>query len=170
MPRYLVNVDGREFDISLEYRADSYEVVLNGRRSDVVSHRLGQTRSLLLIDGRAHEVDVRSDGFDGARTVFMKGMEIPAEIEDYNLAQLRKTAGISSTPSMEKTLKAPMPGLVLEVKAAPGDTVAKNQALLVVEAMKMENVIKAPGAGIIKAVHVSGGTSIEKGDRLLEFE
>ncbi len=170
MPRYLVNVDGREFDITLEYRSDRYEVVLNGRRTDVVSHRLGQTRSLLLIDGRAHEVDVRSNGFDGAKTVFMKGIEIPAEIEDYNLAQMRKTAGMSSAPAIEKTLKAPMPGLVLEVKVSPGETVAKNQALLVVEAMKMENVIKAQGEATIKAVHVSGGTSIEKGDRLLEFE
>ncbi|MEA3296660.1 MAG: biotin/lipoyl-containing protein [candidate division Zixibacteria bacterium] len=170
MPHYLIRVDGKEYDITLEYRAERHDVKVNGRDVHVMSHKLGETRSLLLIDGKAHEIDVRSDGYHGSETVFMKGMEIPVEIEDYNLAQMRKTAGISSGPTIEKTLKAPMPGLLLEVKVTPGDTVTKGQPLLVVEAMKMENIIKAKADATVKVVHISGGASIEKGDKLLEFE
>lgn len=170
MVRYLVNIDGKEFDIELEYRSEKYFAVINGKKVEIASYRLGESRSLLLIDDQAHEVDVRSNGYDNRKIVFMKGMEIPAEIEDYNLAQLRKTAGMSSEVTVARQLKAAMPGLVVQVKVKPGDEVAKGQALLVIEAMKMENIIKAQAEATVKAVHVSGGMSIEKGDKLLEFE
>jgi biotin carboxyl carrier protein len=170
MARYLVNIDGKEFDIELEYRSEKYFAVINGKKVEIASYRLGESRSLLLIDDQAHEVDVRSNGYDNRKVVFMKGMEIPARIENYNLAQLRKTAGMSSETDVAKHLKAAMPGMVIEVKIKPGDKVTKGQPLLVLEAMKMENIIKAQWETTVKAVHVSGGMSVEKGDKLLEFE
>ena len=170
MARYLVNIDGKEFDIELEYRSEKYFAVVNGKKVEIASYRLGENRSLLLIDDQAHEVDVRSNGYDNRKVVFMKGMEIPARIENYNLAQLRKTAGMSSETGVARHLKAAMPGLVIEVKIKPGDKVTKGQPLLVLEAMKMENIIKAQREATVKAVHVSGGMSVEKGDELLEFE
>ncbi len=170
MARYLVNIDGKEFDIELEYRSEKYFAVVNGKKVEIASYRLGENRSLLLIDDQAHEVDVRSNGYDNRKVVFMKGMEIPARIENYNLAQLRKTAGMSSETDVARHLKAAMPGMVIEVKIKPGDKVTKGQPLLVLEAMKMENIIKAQWEATVKAVHVSGGQSVEKGDKLLEFE
>lgn len=170
MAHYLVNVDGREFDIEVEYRQHGYEVKVNGRATVVQGYVLGETRRQLLIDSHSHEVDVRSNGVGSQRSVFMHGREIPLEIEDYNLAQLRKTAGISSGAMLESVLKAPMPGLVLEVKVAPGDKVKKGQPLIIIEAMKMENVIKAQADVVIKAVPAEAGDSVEKGDALVEFE
>ena len=170
MARYLVNIDGKEFDIELEYRSEKYFAVINGKKVEIASYRLGESRSLLLIDDQAHEVDVRSNGYDNRKVVFMKGMEIPARIENYNLAQLRKTAGMSSETDVARHLKAAMPGMVIEVKIKPGEKVTKGQPLLVLEAMKMENIIKAQREATVKAVHVSGGMSVEKGDKLMEFE
>ncbi|HKK20377.1 MAG TPA: biotin/lipoyl-containing protein, partial [candidate division Zixibacteria bacterium] len=86
------------------------------------------------------------------------------------LAQLRKTAVMSSGGSADKLIKAPMPGLILEVKVQPGDVVKKNQPIMIVEAMKMENIIKAPADGTIKTVHISNGQSVEKDMKLVEFE
>jgi biotin carboxyl carrier protein len=170
MPRYLVKVGGRKFDIELEYRFEKYFVLVNGKKMEAESFQLGESRALLLIDGQSHEVDVRSNGYDTGRVVFMKGIEIPAEIEDYNLANLRKTAGISHETKIDRLLKAAMPGLVVDVRVKPGDKVKIGQALIVIEAMKMENVIKAQMDTTIKAVHVSEGQSVEKDDKLLEFE
>ena len=170
MPRYLVKVGGREFDIKLEFRSEKYFVLVNGKKVEAESFQLGESRSLLLIDGQSHEVDVRSNGYDTGRVVFMKGIEIPAEIEDYNLAQLRKTAGMSHDVKIDRQLRAAMPGLVVDVKVQPGDKITKGQTLIVIEAMKMENVIKAQTDTTIKTVHVSKGKSVEKDDKLLEFE
>jgi len=170
MAHYLVNVDGREYEVEIEYRQEGYRLMINGESRSVQNHILGQTRRMMLIDGDAHEIDVRSHGYENRKTIFMHGKEIPVEIEDYNLAQLRKTAGMKSGKEVEKVLKAPMPGLVLEVKVAAGDRIAKGQPLIIIEAMKMENVIKAPADVVIKATPVGSGNSVEKGDPLLEFE
>ncbi len=169
MPRYHVVVDGKEFDVEVNYRSGQYEVSVNGRPLRVQSHRLGESRSLLLVDNQSLEVDVRING-DGGKIVFMKGMEMSVSVEDYNLAQLRKIAGIHSGPLVEATFRAPMPGLVIDVRVQPGQKVKRGEPLLVIEAMKMENIIKAKGDAIVKATHVRGGQSVEKGDVLLEFE
>ena len=60
-------------------------------------------------------------------------------------------------------VKAPMPGNVLKVLVSEGDTVAENDVLFVIEAMKMETEIKAPVAGTVSAVAVSAGDKIESG-------
>lgn len=70
----------------------------------------------------------------------------------------------------QNILKAPMPGLVLQVMAAPGQTVSKGDPLLILEAMKMENVIKAANDGVVKNVTAQKGMAVEKGQVLLEME
>jgi len=169
MSRYHVVVDGKEFDVEVNYRSEQYEVSVNGRALRVQSHRLGESRSLLLVDNQSLEVDVRANG-EGCKIVFMKGMEVPASVEDYNLAQIRKTAGFKSGPSVESAFRAPMPGLVIDVRVQPGQKVKRGDPLLVIEAMKMENIIKAKADAVVKVTHVSSGRSVEKGDLLLEFE
>ena len=67
-------------------------------------------------------------------------------------------------------IKAPMPGLVIEVAVAVGQTLEKGDIVLILEAMKMENVIKASGDGIVKAIHTTKGQPVEKGQLLIEME
>ncbi|HVP06354.1 MAG TPA: biotin/lipoyl-containing protein [Candidatus Acidoferrum sp.] len=170
MPRYNVLVDGQEFDITLEYRWERYFVSVNGQEREIMRYPLGETRSLLLIDKHSLEVDVRPGAQNGERVAFMWGMEIPAEIEDFNLAKMRKAAGLAHGPAVEAILKAPMPGLVLDVRVKPGDKVSKGQPLVIIEAMKMENIIRARGEATVKVISTLPGSSVEKGDALLEFE
>jgi biotin carboxyl carrier protein len=68
-----------------------------------------------------------------------------------------------------KEIKAPMPGLILDLKVAPGDPVKKGDVLLILEAMKMENSIKSPGDGVVKEVKVSLKQSVEKNQVLIQF-
>ncbi|MFV2039903.1 MAG: biotin/lipoyl-containing protein, partial [Acidimicrobiales bacterium] len=67
-------------------------------------------------------------------------------------------------------LAAPMPGVVLEVRCAPGDTVAKGQTLVVLEAMKMEHRIDAPSDGVVAEVRVASGGQVVNGEVLIVFE
>ena len=73
-------------------------------------------------------------------------------------------------PITGHVIAAPMPGRVLSVKVKPGDTVKRNQELLVLEAMKMENSIMADKPGVIKQVLVGDGESVGADAPLVEFE
>jgi biotin carboxyl carrier protein len=66
-------------------------------------------------------------------------------------------------------LKAPMPGLVLNVLVSEGQEVKKGDSLLVLEAMKMENIIKSPTDATIKKVEISKGDKVEKNAVLIHF-
>ncbi len=67
-------------------------------------------------------------------------------------------------------IKAPMPGLILEISVVEGQEVKENDALLILEAMKMENVIKSPCDGIVKSINVKQAEAVDKNSLLIEFE
>jgi len=63
-----------------------------------------------------------------------------------------------------------MPGLIVRINVAVGDTVRAGQGLIVMEAMKMENELRAAAAGVVKAVRARPGTAVERGSVLVELE
>ncbi len=67
-------------------------------------------------------------------------------------------------------IKAPMPGLILDINIKVGDTVNEGDTLLVLEAMKMENSIASPREGVIKSISVQKTDAVEKNQLLIEFE
>lgn len=83
---------------------------------------------------------------------------------------LLKELGISSGGTKKlKEIKAPMPGLVLDVPVKEGDTVKEGDIVVILEAMKMENVIKATGDAQVKNIKVSNGDTIDKGSVMITF-
>lgn len=84
--------------------------------------------------------------------------------------ELLKSMGLegSLTPNIND-LKAPMPGLVLDVVVTAGDVVSKGDTLLILEAMKMENTIKAPADLNINEIHISTGSAVDKNQVLITF-
>ncbi len=62
---------------------------------------------------------------------------------------------------------APMPGNILDIKVNVGDSVAANQVVVVLEAMKMENDIVTPVAGTVTAINVTKGQAVNSGDVLI---
>ncbi len=83
---------------------------------------------------------------------------------------LLEKMGISNTSSNKLNhIKAPMPGLIIDLKVTIGDEVKTGDSLLILEAMKMENILKSPGDGKVKNVSVTIGESVEKGQVLIEF-
>jgi biotin carboxyl carrier protein len=67
-------------------------------------------------------------------------------------------------------LKAPMPGLVLQILVEPGQEIKKGDKILILEAMKMENAIKAPADAIVAQIHINPGTAVDKNQLLITFQ
>jgi pyruvate carboxylase subunit B len=75
-----------------------------------------------------------------------------------------------SPGSEQSTVTAPMPGTVIKLLVAEGDSVRARQALVVLEAMKMETPLTSPYDGVVRAVHVAEGDRVAGGAVLLELE
>ncbi len=94
----------------------------------------------------------------------------PAQPAAARPAAEQKPAQENSQPAASgtgATIKAPMPGSVLDVAVREGDAVKKDDVLLVLEAMKMENELTAPESGTIAKVLVKKGDTVNSGDPLI---
>ena len=70
----------------------------------------------------------------------------------------------------ETGLNSPISGTIVNIKIKPGDTVNKDDVIMVIEAMKMEYLIRAPYSGIIKKVNFEEKDQIEIGQKTAEIE
>lgn len=73
-------------------------------------------------------------------------------------------------PAGGTKVNAPMPGTILDIKKAVGDTVNTGDVLLILEAMKMENDIVSPVSGKVISLHVTKGASVNSGDVMIVIE
>jgi len=103
-------------------------------------------------------------------TIEIEGETFDIEIKD-ELDQVLEQMGFGKASIKQvKEIKAPMPGLVLEIAVTDGQEVKEGDKLLILEAMKMENSIIIQTSAIIKKISVSAGQAVEKGQVLLELE
>lgn len=124
----------------------------------------------VLKDNKSYNVEViKSDAAEKSFLVSVNGNKYQLNVKD-KFDVLLKSLGMDNlNASKINEIKAPMPGLVIDIRVAEGDTVKKGDAILVLEAMKMENNIKSPTDGMIKKINVKKGVAVEKNQVLINF-
>lgn len=123
----------------------------------------------LRVDGRAYALGVQAGERRGRWNLALGGHRLAADAVDERTRAIREMTGASDAET-EKTVVAPMPGLVLRVLVEAGDAVRAGQGVAIVEAMKMENELKAPADGTVARVEVQPGQTVEKGATLVVLE
>ncbi len=110
---------------------------------------------------------VRRVAIDGGAdyTLFADGRSRRLRLVDPLDLSMYEAAGAA-----EATVRAPLPGKIIDLRVKAGDTVSKGQPLLVLEAMKMEHTLAAPADGTIKSVRYAVGEQVNEGAELVEFE
>lgn len=104
-----------------------------------------------------------------ALIIYVNNNKYTVLLKDAN-DQLLEQLGLSNLNTINiKDIKAPMPGLVLDILVKPGNKIKKGDNLLILEAMKMENIIKAPADAEIKSIEAIKGAVVEKGQILIKF-
>jgi len=119
------------------------------------------------IDGRPISVQVRPvlNGFD----LCHRGVEARAYVYTEREAAAARLMPAKRTADSGKSLRCPMPGLVVSIAVAEGQEVKAGETLAVVEAMKMENVLRAERDGVVKKIHAKKGDSLAVDAVILEF-
>ena len=145
-----ITVDGTPFEWDLaEVKPGRYHIIRNGRsfQAEVVHTDPAEKTFALKINGQLHTVQLKDE-------------------TDLLLEKLgMNTAGSSKV----QELKAPMPGLIIDIKVTEGQEVQKGTPILILEAMKMENILKSPADGIIRSIKVNLRQNVEKGQVLIQF-
>ena len=148
------------FDFDIKYdEISNFDVV---KTSDSHYH--------ILQDNKSFKVEINEANFN------TKSYQVKVNNNLYNthifndLDILIKEMGfaIGSTKHVN-SIKAPMPGLILEINVKVGQEVKEDEPLLILEAMKMENIITSPRDGIIKSISVNKTDAVEKNQLLIEF-
>tara|TARA_R110002072_G_scaffold90320_3_gene202034 strand:- start:1545 stop:2033 length:489 start_codon:yes stop_codon:yes gene_type:complete len=148
------------FDFEIEYdEISNFDAV---KTSDSHYH--------ILQDNKSFKVEINEANFN------TKSYQVKVNNNLYNtnifndLDILIKEMGfaIGSTKHVN-SIKAPMPGLILEINVKVGQEVKEDEPLLILEAMKMENIIISPRDGIIKSISVNKTDAVEKNQLLIEF-
>lgn len=123
------------------------------------------------VDGQTYSVQVEEEA-QSSQPIVTNTPAAPAAVPAAKSAPAEASAPQEKpTPAAASggsaSINAPMPGSILEVKVAVGDSVNDGDVLLVLEAMKMENELTAPQAGTVGQVLVKKGDTVNSGDPLI---
>ena len=149
---------GSDFEITSE-ELSKLDVVLHEDASyHIISAKKGYVAKLKSFDFQRKEFVFQVDGKE-----CVVNLQSPLE------SMIEKMGLNSGASKKEELIKAPMPGLVLDIKVSEGQSVKEGDPLLILEAMKMENIIVAAHDATIGSIHAKKGDSVEKAMVLLEF-
>lgn len=162
--KYFVVVNGEEHEVELVERLGELLVTYDGEAVNVRYEevdRLGQVA--LFVGDRSYAVSIEGDGVQAVASVAGHLYEVGIEDERERAAH----AAESERRGGGGEVKSVMPGVVVELLVAEGDTVSAGQALLILEAMKMRNEILAPIAGKVAGLHAARGQAVGSGAKLV---
>ncbi|HQV53007.1 MAG: acetyl-CoA carboxylase biotin carboxyl carrier protein subunit [Flavobacteriales bacterium] len=169
MAKLYATINSAEGPVELERKATSAPWSLIGEGApDLV--RTGPSSYSLVHNGRSYRVLVlKEDRENNTVRLRIGSGSYTVQLQDEQ-SRMMHTLGFDKAVKKVREIKAPMPGLVLNIMVKPGDVIKKNDPILVLEAMKMENLIKAPSDSIVSSVQAEQGKAVEKGQILVCFE
>jgi biotin carboxyl carrier protein len=144
-----------------------YRITLEGDTFDVkVLDDPRRERVRVEVDGETFAVGVEAVLAVAKTTQEEAEPTAPPPATPARLPKFRKASGVSGSP--DSTVTAPLPGVIKSIAVRPGQQVAIDDELLVIEAMKMDNVIRATRVGTIDTIHVTEGRQVAYGEPLLD--
>lgn len=157
-------------NLNFEIEKQQNGLTLNGQPFGWDMIRLSKNRFHIIKDNRSYNAELVEADY-GQKTFKIKINNAVYELKakDKFDILLEKMGMNASTKAKINNIKAPMPGLIWEVKVSVGDVVKAGDVVLVLVAMKMENALKTSGEGVVKAIKINKGDTVEKGQVLIEF-
>lgn len=136
-----------------------FKFTIRGHDYDVEIISLEGQVARVEVNGTKYKVEIHSDK-KASKTPTLVRKDVPRAKDAH---KIKKDASLQQ-------IKAPLPGIIMNVLVKEGDEVKRGSDLLVYEAMKMENKLVSEREGIVKSIKVNAGDSILQGDVLLEIE
>ena len=165
---YKINLDKQEAELTVSFKKE--QVAINDKILDWDIIPINENTFHIIHDAKTYVAHIVSIDYEAKIFKLIMNIKTTSLNLKDKMDILLEQLGMSDLASQQlNDLKAPMPGLIVEILVKDGQEVNKGDSLLILEAMKMENVIKASGDGIIKTIKIKKGESVEKGQLLILF-
>ncbi len=159
MSTYNIHVDDQSFDIKTD-DLSTFDL-----------YQMSKTNFHVLQNNQAFDVALIAENMLGKTlTIAVNGNHYDVKIDDTYDAMVAQMGLLANTATKLNTIKASMPGLIIDIMVKAADTIEKGTPLFVLSAMKMENVILSDGAGKIESIEVSKNDSVNKGQLIIKME
>jgi biotin carboxyl carrier protein len=163
---YSVNIKNSVFQVE----KSKEKILVDGEIMDWDLSQISERHFNVVFKGQSINLEIVSLNPE-SKAVQLKLNNKPCEIQikdKYDLL-LEKLGMNNILQQAAKDIKAPMPGLIFDIKVKIGDEVKKGDPVLILEAMKMENILKSPADGVVKTIKIKKGDSVEKNQVLIQF-
>jgi biotin carboxyl carrier protein len=163
--KLVLELDGKSYPVTVSADETTYTVDLDGERVVLDARTAKGSGALsLLVEGR-DSVEAWAVPNGLGYEVSVLGGQFHVEVEDALRHGLRRLEA-SAPHAVEEIIRAPMPGVVVEVKAEEGHDVEAGQSIIIVEAMKMRNEFGPKAAGRVDKILVRPGQTVERNQDL----
>ncbi len=143
-------------------------LVQNGKKISAELLPMGDGRFSMIKDNMPYIINMSKD--DEGYQVRVVGESYRVKVEDERTRKVNELVKAAGGAHGEKEIKAPIPGLVVKITAQPGDIIAKDEPLLILEAMKMQNIIKAPYACEVLQISVKEKDTVNQNQCMLKIK
>lgn len=140
-----------------------FKFTINGNQYETEIINIEDNIAEIEINGTNYKVEVDKE----IKTTKTPKLVRPKAVPSTDTAPSQAKTSSPSTPKGAGNIKSPLPGVILDVFVKEGDTVARGQKLLMLEAMKMENNIEADRAGKVVSIMTGKGEAVMEGDVLM---
>lgn len=165
MLKVIVN-GNNEFDIQLS----GEKMTIQGKEVKPDLVKISDTRYHLILDHKSYRINILEQQSKKNLTVEVNGNKYDLNIKDRYDQLLHEMGMDTALAAKAEYIKAPMPGLVINILVKEGDYVEKDTPLLILEAMKMENILKATSHGTVDQIKVNIRDAVEKNQMLISFK
>ena len=142
-----------------------YKYTINGTKYEVAIGDIEENLVTVTVNGEEYKVEMEKPAEPEKTKPVLGKVAAPAEGESDGSAVADK-----ASVNKNAAIKAPLPGVITEIKVSVGDEVQAGDTVVVLEAMKMANALQAEKAGKVTAICVKVGESVMEDDALVVIE
>ena len=163
---YALSSENRKFSFSLPLK----NKIRIGRRDYIVQLRGDEKHGIYILwKNRKYPVEIVGSRQNRYEILF-NDISYTFTVETPFSLKRMKVLNSKKGKVEQESVRAPMPGKIIDVLVREGSTISRGESVVILEAMKMQNEIQSPVNGTIKSVMIKAGTNVMKDDVLVEIK
>ncbi len=143
-----------------------FDLVINNKHYVVEIENIGYENAEVIVNGTEFQVTINRDMNNVENNIPKIVSHFEENKDKVPKAQVTTPKGVDTSMM---NVKAPMPGLILQILVKVGDTVKSGQPVIKMEAMKMENEVRSPENGVVTEIHVNPQENVAEGEIMISL-